>query len=177
MQPKSKEQSDLKCPQPYWTLLITNLIEMANNLTEEQIEKYKQAFSPFDLYNTGTILIQDLAYVFLSLGQSRSEAELQDMVNEIECDGTGIIHFCDFLSLVGICRLRDTDDTEELLEAFKNVDLQGSGFIKEADFRIVIASLEVTLTQEEIDEIVREAEKSNDGEINYSDALKVAMAK
>jgi calmodulin len=54
---------------------------MADQLTEEQIAEFKEAFSLFDKDGDGTITTKELGTVMRSLGQNPTEAELQDMVN------------------------------------------------------------------------------------------------
>ena len=51
-------------------------------------------------------------------GQNPTEAELQDMINEVDADGNGTIDFPEFLSLMAR-KMKDTDTEEELIEAFK----------------------------------------------------------
>lgn len=63
-----------------------------------------------------------------SLGQNPTEAELQDMINEVDADGNGTIDFPEFLSLMAR-KMRDTDTEEELIEAFKVFDRDGNGLI------------------------------------------------
>ena len=55
---------------------------MADQLTEEQIAEFKEAFSLFDKDGDGTITTKELGTVMRSLGQNPTEAELQDMINE-----------------------------------------------------------------------------------------------
>lgn len=43
---------------------------------------------------------QELGTVMRSLGQNPTEAELQDMINEVDADGNGTIDFPEFLSLM-----------------------------------------------------------------------------
>lgn len=66
---------------------------MADQLTEEQIAEFKEAFSLFDKDGDGTITTKELGTVMRSLGQNPTEAELQDMINEVDADGTYLIHF------------------------------------------------------------------------------------
>uniref|UniRef100_A0A8C7S7X1 EF-hand domain-containing protein n=1 Tax=Oncorhynchus mykiss TaxID=8022 RepID=A0A8C7S7X1_ONCMY len=66
----------------------------ADQLTEEQIAEFKEAFSLFDKDGDGTITTKELGTVMRSLGQNPTEAELQDMINEVDADGWEWLHQC-----------------------------------------------------------------------------------
>ena len=59
---------------------------MADQLTKEQIAKIQEAFLFFDKDGDGTITTKELVTVMRSLGQNPTEAELQDMINEVDAD-------------------------------------------------------------------------------------------
>ena len=46
------------------------------------------------------LLLQELGTVMRSLGQNPTEAELQDMISEVDADGNGTIDFPEFLGLM-----------------------------------------------------------------------------
>eukprot|EP00930_Biecheleria_cincta_P075334 TRINITY_DN6249_c0_g1_i1.p1 TRINITY_DN6249_c0_g1~~TRINITY_DN6249_c0_g1_i1.p1 ORF type:complete len:963 (-),score=197.04 TRINITY_DN6249_c0_g1_i1:30-2864(-) len=77
--------------------------------------------------------------------------------DHIKTDKTVEIDFPEFLSLVSR-KMKDTDTEEELMEAFKVFDRNGSGYISVAELRHVMTNLGEKLTDEEIDEMVREAD-------------------
>ena len=94
----------------------------------------------FDKDGDGTITTKELGTVMRSLGQNPTEAELQDMINEVDADGNGTIDFPEFLSLMAR-KMKDTDTEEELIEAFKVFDRDGNGFISAAELRHVMTNL------------------------------------
>ncbi|AEE34506.1 putative serine/threonine-protein phosphatase with EF-hands [Arabidopsis thaliana] len=159
---------------------------MADQLTDEQISEFKEAFSLFDKDgddsisdsgdSCGCITTKELGTVMRSLGQNPTEAELQDMINEVDADGNGTIDFPEFLNLMAK-KMKDTDSEEELKEAFRVFDKDQNGFISAAELRHVMTNLGEKLTDEEVEEMIREADVDGDGQINYEEFVKIMMAK
>lgn len=73
---------------------------MADVLPVEQIAEFKEAFALFDKDSDGSITTSELGTVMRSLGQNPTEAELEDMINEVDVDGNGTIDFPEFLTLM-----------------------------------------------------------------------------
>ncbi|KAI3507503.1 hypothetical protein L1887_22490 [Cichorium endivia] len=155
---------------------LPNTQQMAEQLTDDQISEFKEAFSLFDKDGDGCITTKELGTVMRSLGQNPTEAELQDMINEVDADGNGTIDFPEFLNLMAR-KMKDTDSEEELKEAFRVFDKDQNGFISAAELRHVMTNLGEKLTDEEVDEMIREADVDGDGQINYEEFVKVMMAK
>ncbi|KAL2938160.1 Calmodulin-related protein [Bienertia sinuspersici] len=144
---------------------------MADQLSDDQISEFKEAFSLFDKDGDGCITTKELGTVMRSLGQNPTEAELQDMINEVDADGNGTIDFPEFLNLMAR-KMKDTDSEEELKEAFRVFDKDQNGFISAAELRHVMTNLGEKLTDEEVDEMIREADVDGDGQINYEEFVK-----
>ena len=121
----------------------------ADQLTEEQIAEFKEAFSLFDKDGDGTITTKELGTVMRSLGQNPTEAELADMINEVDADGNGTIDFPEFLTMMAR-KMKDTDSEEEILEAFKVFDKDGSGTITAAELRHVMTGLGERISDAEV---------------------------
>eukprot|EP00915_Cephaloidophora_sp_WS-2016_P002572 GHVH01003450.1.p1 GENE.GHVH01003450.1~~GHVH01003450.1.p1 ORF type:complete len:151 (+),score=41.48 GHVH01003450.1:52-504(+) len=145
-------------------------------ISEDQIAEFKEAFALFDSDGDGTISSKELGTVMRSLGQNPTEAELSDMINEVDVDGSGSIDFSEFLSLMAR-KMKDTDSEDELREAFKVFDRDGNGFISAAELRHVMTNLGEKLSDEEVDEMIREADIDGDGQINYVEFVRMMVVK
>ena len=117
----------------------------ADQLTEEQIAEYKEAFSLFDKSGDGTITTKDLGTVIRALGKNPTEAELQDIINEVDPNGDGTVDFPAFLTIMAR-KMKDTDTEEDIIEAFRVFDKDGSGVISAAELRHVMTNLGEKLT-------------------------------
>lgn len=150
---------------------------MADQLTEQQSASIKEAFSLFDKDGDGYITTGDLGTVMRSLGQNPTQAEVQDMINDVNAAGrSGKIDFPEFLTLMAR-KLKDEDSEEEILEAFRVFDRDGNGFLSTAELRHVMTSIGEKLTEDEINRLIKEADADGDGQINYSEFVNIIMQK
>ncbi|XP_072510318.1 calmodulin [Notamacropus eugenii] len=149
---------------------------MADLFSEEQIAEFKEAFSLFDKDSDGSITTKELGTVMRSLGQNPTEAELKNMIGEIDTDGNGTIDFPEFLSMMAR-KMKDTDSEEEIREAFRVFDKDGNGFVSAAELRHVMTKLGEKLTDEEVDEMIREADVDGDGQVNYEEFVRMLITK
>ncbi|KMZ76016.1 putative Calmodulin [Zostera marina] len=144
-------------------------------LTEDQISEFKEAFLLFDKDGDGCITMDELATVIRSLGQNPTKEELLDMMNEVDVDGNGTIEFNEFLHLMAR-KMKETDADEELREAFKVFDKDQNGYISASELSNVMINLGEKLTDEEVQQMIREADTDGDGQVNYEEFVKMMMA-
>jgi len=146
-----------------------------DDMTEEQISDFKEAFALFDKDGDGTITAKELGMVMRSLNQNPTELELKEMIDEVDTNNNGSIEFNEFLVMMAKKMVpEETDD--ELKEAFKVFDRDGNGTISASELRTVMTNLGEKLTDEEIDEMIREADLDGDGQISYPE-FRQMMAK
>lgn len=76
-----------------------------------------------------------------------------------------IVWRAEFLTMMAR-KMKDTDSEEEIREAFKVFDRDNNGFISAAELRHVMTSIGEKLTDDEVDEMIREADQDGDGRID-----------
>ncbi|XP_077298572.1 calmodulin-alpha-like isoform X2 [Arctopsyche grandis] len=172
-QPAGKKKKGHK-HQQYELVVTIDLSEYG--LTEDQVSEFKEAFMLFDKDEDGTITMAELGVVMRSLGQRPTETELRDMVNEVDQDGNGTIEFNEFLQMMSK-KMKGGDGEDELREAFRVFDKNNDGMISSVELRHVMTNLGERLTEEEVDDMIREADLDGDGMVNYNEFVTILTSK
>jgi len=146
-----------------------------HQFNEHQIANFREIFSEFDKDGDGTLDTKYVGTIMRSLGQSPTESELQDIIIEIDADGSGFMDFSEFLSMMANHIKEETDTKDDICTAFKVFDDTGKGYIPVADLRNVLTTLGDALTVEEIEELIKTADVENSGRINYEDFVTKMM--
>uniref|UniRef100_A0A3Q3RBA6 Troponin C, slow skeletal and cardiac muscles n=1 Tax=Monopterus albus TaxID=43700 RepID=A0A3Q3RBA6_MONAL len=140
------------------------------NLTEEQKNEFKAAFDIFvqDAAD-GCISTKELGKVMRMLGQNPTPEELQEMIDEVDEDGSGTVDFDEFLVMMVRCMKEEGKGKpeEELAELFRMFDKNGDGYIDLEELKTMLQSTGEAITEDDIEELMRDGDKNNDGKIDY----------
>ncbi|XP_015068551.2 calmodulin-2/4 [Solanum pennellii] len=151
---------------------------MADKIVKEenQLLQFKEAINLFDKDVHGCITIEELATVIRSLDENPTEEELCHMISEVDADhhDNGTMEFIEFLNLI-TKKMKETDLEEELKEVFKVFDKDQNGFISATDLRHVMINLGEKLTEEEAQQMIREADLDGDGQVNFDEFFKMMI--
>ncbi|XP_021552438.1 calmodulin-like protein 5 [Neomonachus schauinslandi] len=149
---------------------------MAKQLSEEQVAEFKAAFSRFDKNGDGTVNTQELGAVMQALGKDLSEAELKELIAQVDTDGDSVISFQEFLAEV-VKRMKSWGSEQDMQEVFRTFDLDGNGRISVDELKQAMAKLGQTLSQEELDAMIQEADTDKDGQVDYKEFLRILSQK
>ncbi|OWF37243.1 Centrin-1 [Mizuhopecten yessoensis] len=141
-------------------------------LTEEQKQEIREAFDLFDTDGSGTIDAKELKVAMRALGFEPKKEEIKKMISDIDREGTGTIDFNEFLMLM-TQKMSEKDVKEEILKAFRLFDDDDTGKISFKNLKRVAKELGESLTDEELQEMIDEADRDGDGEINETEFLKI----
>lgn len=141
-------------------------------LTDEQKADIKEAFDLFDTEGTGIIDVKELKVAIRALGFEPKKEEIKKMIAEVDKDGTGKLSYQDFLQLMTV-KMAEKDTNEEILKAFRLFDDDDTGTISFKNLKRVAKELGENLTDEELQEMIEEADRNGDGEVSKEDFLRI----
>ncbi|KAH8363583.1 hypothetical protein KR084_011792 [Drosophila pseudotakahashii] len=137
-----------------------------HTLDEEQLKDCEAAFALFDDENTKVIPIKLLRDCLRAVAHTPPENELQDYIAEIDTDGSGELYLSDFLWIMSK-RYENSTPEDEVILAFRVFDKDGSGFIHETEFRQIMTDLGEDMEEDEIEEMIRDADANTELKIDY----------
>ena len=146
-----------------------------DNLTDEQVIEFREAFQAFDKDGNGSITTKELGTVMRSLGQNLSEAEIKEMIDIVDEDKNGTIDFQEFLHLMAR-KMKIIDKEEELLDAFNILDRDGSGKISKYELRYIIMSTDSKIKGDDIEDIIKTIGTDEEGKIDLQDFIDILMS-
>ena len=149
---------------------------MIDKISEEQRADYLDAFNMFDNNREGTITAEKLGNLMRKLNQNPTDEDLKDMISIVDKKGDGKIDFEEFVTMMEK-RKEEADTEQEIINAFRVFDKDGNGLISKAELTNIMSILGDTLRQEEIEEMIIEADVDGDGFINYEEFVRMMMAK
>lgn len=146
------------------------------DFTQDQLTEFKSAFMLFDKNGDGFITTKELGTIVRSIGYNPTEAEVSEMIKSVDGSKNGMLSFNDFLSLVS--KVVNTGDSEaEIREAFKVFDKDRNGTISASELKRVMTMFGEKLSEEEVEQMINEADVDHDGQINYEEFVKMLVAK
>jgi len=94
------------------------------------------------------------------------------MISEIDQEGTGTIGFDEFLNMM-TAKMGERDSREEIMKAFRLFDDDETGKISFKNLKRVAKELGENMTDEELQEMIDEADRDGDGEVNEEEFFRI----
>ena len=126
-------------------------------------EVFKDNFDLVDTDRDGFISKDETGLLFRGLGQTISDTDLNKILNTLDSNKIDFEKFKTFF----ITHYKVPTSQNELIDAFKVFDPTNSGKITVARFRELVTKLGDSLTEQEVDEVLKESRIDPRGTIDY----------
>ncbi|XP_052010115.1 dynein regulatory complex protein 8 [Xyrauchen texanus] len=151
----------------------------AETIILEFHKKIGKAFDVFDHESNKTVDVREIGTIIRSLGCFPSEAELHDIIAELEEDEpTGFVRFEKFLpNMTKILLERKFRPIREdlLLQAFEVIDQQKKGHLEPEELTKYLTQEGEPFTQEEMEEMLSAAVDPDKNVIFYKDFVSMMI--
>ncbi|CAF3072827.1 unnamed protein product [Rotaria sp. Silwood2] len=108
--------------------------------------------------------------VMRSLGLNPTNKEIADLIAEVDKNGNQNLDFQEFVAFMNK-HWNEGDQEAELREAFRLFDRDNSGYITINELKEVMLNMGEKLNQEELEDMMREADVNKDGKLDYEGNL------
>ncbi|XP_059044870.1 uncharacterized protein LOC131840698 isoform X2 [Achroia grisella] len=141
-------------------------------LTREQENDLRRAFNLLDYSGEGKIKSADFRVAIKALGYEPTKEELQHMINAVDKGDTGKLSFENFQTAI-MRKVMSQDSDGDIMKSFRLFDTDDTGFISFENIKHVTHILGTYLTDEEIEEMIDDADKDFDGFISVEEFMKM----
>ncbi|CAG2111088.1 unnamed protein product [Medioppia subpectinata] len=142
------------------------------DINDETVADIKQAFKQFDAEDKGLIAAKDVKFAVRGLGFEPKKEEINKLVEQMDRNKSGLICYEDFLSVMAK-RFAEKDTNDEIMKAFQLFDVNKSGTICFENLKTVAKELGETLTDEELREMIVEADRDGDGLVSSQEFFRI----
>ena len=129
---------------------------------------FENMFRKADKNQDGLISYQELKTLMKDCGYPVSDAELQDLVNDVDINENGELGIDSFLDIISNYQ-NENDTDEEIQEVFKIFDKNHTKLITTKNVMDIFSKIDENIKEEEILQMFKECDLDNDGFLNYEE--------
>eukprot|EP01013_Petalomonas_cantuscygni_P031583 TRINITY_DN57811_c0_g1_i1.p1 TRINITY_DN57811_c0_g1~~TRINITY_DN57811_c0_g1_i1.p1 ORF type:complete len:177 (+),score=44.84 TRINITY_DN57811_c0_g1_i1:171-701(+) len=144
-----------------------------SSISPEQLADYREMFNLMDSDRSGTVSASELGQAMTKLGRPMDAADLENALAAVDKDRSGELDFTEFVRFMSTTSAGGEDVNALIKAAFRVFDRRGTGKLSSADLRSTIATMGIRVSDEELDEIMMEADTDNSGDIDEDEFLEV----
>ena len=145
---------------------------MAERQASSDEEDNVKLFKLLDKNGDGSVTVSEIRLFFKSVGRYTNDTEIRKIVKAADEDNNGKIELDEFIEYMNKKNASDkklTSEDEKALIMFSFFDTNGDGLISRNELENLLAQMGEEFTEEEIDAIMEEVDKDNNGVIDFDE--------
>jgi len=144
-------------------------------LEPDQVEVLMKCFNGF--CKEGVVRAETVEEILQMMGLRVAKKALQDIIEEVDEDGSGELEFEEFCILAARFLIEEDEEQmkRELKEAFRFYDKEGLGYLTIETLKGILLELEPNLEEKQLMEIVEEVDEDGSGTIDFDEFMEMMM--
>ncbi|KAK7092131.1 calmodulin-beta-like isoform X2 [Littorina saxatilis] len=141
-------------------------------VTDIERKDIREAFDILDNDKDGKLSIPELETLLRGQFVVANDRELKELLDNMDADKNGYVDYAEFEAFVAknnLCRANAEEVSAEMRDAFQVFDTDRDGFIGVEEFRAVMTNIGDKLTDEEVTNLMDQADTNKDGRIDYKE--------
>lgn len=154
----------------YTKLKKAALMVIAHKANTDKIQKLRKVFQQLDIYKTGTITPEELRIALER--HNITGTEVNTLFADLDQDRSGHIRYMEFLAAT--IETQKHISAEEMSIAFDHLDTDSSGYITKKNLQSLLGK---QFSKDDVEEIIRESDLTNDGQISKAEFMTLMRSK
>jgi len=144
-------------------------------LEPDQVEVLMKCFNGF--CKEGVVRAETVEEILQMMGLRVAKKALQDIIAEVDEDGSGELEFEEFCILAARFLIEEDEEQmrKELKQAFRFYDKEELGYLTIETLKGILLELEPNLGESQLMEIVEEVDEDGSGTIDFDEFMEMMM--
>lgn len=122
----------------------------------------------FDKNGDHKISESELFQVMKYLGLKTTENEVKAMIQVVDKNQNGYVDYDEFIQMMTQTHIKPSTAEDEVKKTFQIFDIDGNGYISADEIKKTMQNIGENLTDEEVKDMIKAADKNGDGKIDLS---------
>merc|ERR1712139_680142 len=146
---------------------------IAQNLDEDAISKLRSIFMQLDANGDGQLTVAEMKEGLQKAGLTDVPADLQQIMEDVDSDGSGVIDYTEFLAATLDRRVYMKEDV--CWSAFRVFDRNGDGKISQDELKQVLGdgSVENVVGAEAVAKLLKDVDANGDGVVDFQEFMQM----
>ncbi len=148
---------------------------MSTKFSKTKLAEIREIFNFFDKNKSGVIATKEIGDLYRALGLTPTDAEINDIIAEVDLDVSGTIEFEEFVKIFEKYQIKPLSE-DQLVRAFKLFDNDKNGLLSTDELMRIMEIAGEKMTKEDADMIMKEFDLDRNGSINYNEFARMIIS-
>ncbi|OWF39529.1 calmodulin-like [Mizuhopecten yessoensis] len=137
--------------------------------TKEERTEIKRIFSKIDANGDQKMSKHEIKRAVRYIGFNPTDADMNELMTPADVDNDGYVGYREFEKILMRAISRVEYEKQNIMNSFKMFDKNGDGYITAKELKAILSAAGGDCVDEEVNELMLEADVNKDGKISYEE--------